>query len=76
MHRHVPALYDLLARLLELGIPVVRSWDLAAKEFEDPSITAALPDPRLANTDENDARLGNYRWDQRWRGLNQLPAAA
>jgi len=35
-----------------------------------------IPDPKPANTDQNIARLNNYRWKPCCRGLYQLPAAA
>ncbi|TDJ37435.1 MAG: transposase [Gammaproteobacteria bacterium] len=35
-----------------------------------------IPDPKPANTDQNIARLNNYRWNSCCRGLYQLPAAA
>ena len=35
-----------------------------------------IPDPKSANTDQNIARLNNYRWNPCCRGLYQLPAAA
>ncbi len=36
----------------------------------------SIPDPKPANTDQNMARLNNYRWKSCCRGLYQLPAAA
>ncbi len=36
----------------------------------------SIPDPKPANTDQNIARLNNYRWNSCCRGLYQLPAAA
>ncbi len=36
----------------------------------------SIPGPRPANTDQNIARLDNYRWKSCCRGLYQLPAAA
>ena len=39
-------------------------------------LVGSIPDPRLANTDHNIARLDNYRWKSCYRGLYQLPAAA
>ena len=35
-----------------------------------------IPDPKPANTNQNIARLNNYRWHRCCRGLYQLPAAA
>ena len=35
-----------------------------------------VPDSKPANTDQNIARLNNYRWNSCCRGLYQLPAAA
>ena len=36
----------------------------------------AYPDEIVANTDRKIARLDDYRWEKRCRGLYQLPAAA
>ena len=36
----------------------------------------SIPGPRPANTDQNIARLDNYRWKSCCRGLYQLPTAA
>ncbi len=36
----------------------------------------SIPDSRAANTDQNIARLHNYRWKSYCRGLYQLPAAS
>ena len=35
-----------------------------------------IPSPKPTNTDQNIARLNNYRWNPCCRGLYQLPAAA
>jgi transposase InsO family protein len=36
----------------------------------------SVPDPKPATTDQNIARLSNFRWNSCCRGLYQLPAAA
>ncbi len=54
---------------------------LLFKEYYNPDrvhrgLGGSIPDPKLANTDQNIARLNNYRWNSCCPGLYQLPAAA